>query len=105
MAMIQRFYDPQEGSVLIGAEQLPLSSLNIRWWRRQIGFVGQEPVLFNTTVRENILYGLDDGETVSDEYLEECKEMANLSFLDKNGNQGLETEVAHAVAASQVGKS
>ena len=41
--------------VLIGTEKVALHSLNIRWWRKQIGFVGQEPVLFNTNVRENLM--------------------------------------------------
>eukprot|EP00930_Biecheleria_cincta_P042445 TRINITY_DN29208_c0_g1_i1.p1 TRINITY_DN29208_c0_g1~~TRINITY_DN29208_c0_g1_i1.p1 ORF type:complete len:1315 (-),score=229.41 TRINITY_DN29208_c0_g1_i1:121-3717(-) len=93
MAMLQRFYDPQSGDVLVGNERKPLASLNIRWWRRQLGFVGQEPVLFNTTVRENILYGLDDNEKVSNEHLEACQKMANLGFLFKGGNKGLETQV------------
>ena len=48
MSLIQRFYDPQEGQVFIGADRVALNSVNIRWWRRQIGFVGQEPILFNT---------------------------------------------------------
>mmetsp|Transcript_57302 Transcript_57302/g.101615 ORF Transcript_57302/g.101615 Transcript_57302/m.101615 type:complete len:1276 (+) Transcript_57302:45-3872(+) len=93
MSLIQRFYDPQEGQVVIGSGGTSLDSLNIRWWRRQIGFVGQEPILFNTSVRENVLYGLADDETISEEKLEECKQMANLAFLDKNGNKGLATQV------------
>jgi len=93
MSLIQRFYDPQEGQVYIGSDKIALNTVNIRWWRRQIGFVGQEPVLFNTSVRANIMYGLDDGETVSDEYVSQCEKMSNLAFLYKNGNKGLETEV------------
>ena len=53
MAMIQRFYDPASGAVLIGQEQRALNELNIRWWRKQVGFVGQEPILFDATVKEN----------------------------------------------------
>ena len=34
--------------------------VSVRWLRAQIGLVGQEPVLFNTTVRENIRYGRED---------------------------------------------
>ncbi|CAE7381505.1 ABCB1, partial [Symbiodinium pilosum] len=93
MSLIQRFYDPQEGNVFIGSDRVALNTVNIRWWRRQIGFVGQEPILFNTTVRANILYGLDDGETVTDEYISQCEKMSNLAFLYKNGNKGLETDV------------
>jgi len=39
------------------------------------------------------MYGLDDGETISDERLKECEKMANLNFLYTGGNTGLETEV------------
>ena len=57
---------------------------NIRWWRKQIGFVGQEPVLFNTTVRENLMYGLDASDThVNDDFVKRCEEMCNLGFLYK----------------------
>lgn len=93
MALLQRFYDPIEGRLFIGNQRLPLDQINIRWWRRQIGFVGQEPVLFNTTVRENVMYGLDDGETIAEEKLEEFRKMANLDFLNNDGNKGWETEV------------
>ncbi|CAK9090245.1 ATP-dependent translocase ABCB1 (ATP-binding cassette sub-family B member 1) (Multidrug resistance protein 1) (P-glycoprotein 1) (Phospholipid transporter ABCB1) (CD antigen CD243) [Durusdinium trenchii] len=91
MSLIQRFYDPQEGSVYIGEARKPLAELNIRWWRQQIGFVGQEPVLFNTSVRNNILYGVDGD--VDEEYIKKCEKMCNLKFLYKSGNQGLATEV------------
>ncbi|CAK9045272.1 ATP-dependent translocase ABCB1 (ATP-binding cassette sub-family B member 1) (Multidrug resistance protein 1) (P-glycoprotein 1) (Phospholipid transporter ABCB1) (CD antigen CD243) [Durusdinium trenchii] len=94
MSLLQRFYDPVEGTVYIGSGKMPLSSLNIRWWRKQIGFVGQEPILFNTTVKNNIMYGLDDDDKPpTKEYIEQCEQMCNLAFLHKNGNRGLETEV------------
>eukprot|EP00928_Gymnodinium_smaydae_P033185 TRINITY_DN23836_c0_g1_i1.p1 TRINITY_DN23836_c0_g1~~TRINITY_DN23836_c0_g1_i1.p1 ORF type:complete len:1336 (+),score=227.56 TRINITY_DN23836_c0_g1_i1:98-4009(+) len=95
MAMIQRFYDPQRGSVRIGSERLELSILDIRWWRKQVGFVGQEPLLFDASVLENVKYGLDADETVSEERLNECKRMANLKFLDNHKAQGWETQVGN----------
>jgi len=93
LSMIQRFYDPASGSVLIGDRKVALSDLNIRWWRKQVGFVGQEPILFNKTVLENVKYGLEDNETVSEEHLEKCKRMANLNFLDSHASQGWDTDV------------
>eukprot|EP00913_Durusdinium_trenchii_P001403 g1298.t1 len=53
--------------------------------------VGLEPVLFNTSVRNNILYGVDGD--VDEEYIKKCEKMCNLKFLYKSGNQGLATEV------------
>lgn len=36
-----------------------IQTLNLRWWRRQISLVGQEPCLFDTTIFDNIAYGLE----------------------------------------------
>ena len=55
--LIQRFYDPLGGAVYI--DNQPINELNVRWLRRRIGVVSQEPVLFATTIAENIRYGLE----------------------------------------------
>lgn len=39
---------------------MDIRQLNIKWLRSQLGVVGQEPVLFNTTIAENISLGLKD---------------------------------------------
>ena len=56
--LIQRLYDPSQGKVLLGGTDI--SQLNVGWLRSHIGVVGQEPVLFGTTIRENIRYGRKD---------------------------------------------
>jgi ATP-binding cassette subfamily B (MDR/TAP) protein 1 len=53
--MIERFYDPMEGQVMVDGRDL--KSVNLRDWRQKIGYVGQEPVLFNCSIKENLLYG------------------------------------------------
>ncbi|XP_076025922.1 bile salt export pump [Genypterus blacodes] len=53
--LIQRFYDPEEGKVTLDGHDI--RSLNIQWLRSLIGIVEQEPVLFATTIAENIRYG------------------------------------------------
>uniref|UniRef100_A0A669Q4V3 Bile salt export pump n=1 Tax=Phasianus colchicus TaxID=9054 RepID=A0A669Q4V3_PHACC len=58
--LIQRFYDPTDGMVSITLDGHDIRSLNIQWLRSQIGVVEQEPVLFATTIAENIRYGRDD---------------------------------------------
>eukprot|EP00927_Polykrikos_kofoidii_P002785 TRINITY_DN11111_c1_g4_i1.p1 TRINITY_DN11111_c1_g4~~TRINITY_DN11111_c1_g4_i1.p1 ORF type:complete len:1275 (-),score=225.78 TRINITY_DN11111_c1_g4_i1:64-3888(-) len=84
-ALLQRFYDPREGRILISSARTPLNSVSIAWWRSKVGYVGQEPILFDTTVRENVNYG-GNLPPVSDELLAECGRMANLGFLeDKEG--------------------
>ena len=52
---MMRFYDPDEGKISL--DGVDLKDLNLNWLRKQIGYVGQEPVLFATTIRENLLLG------------------------------------------------
>ncbi|XP_032211751.1 bile salt export pump isoform X1 [Mustela erminea] len=58
LQLIQRFYDPSEGMVTLDGHDI--RSLNVQWLRAQIGIVEQEPVLFSTTIAENIRYGRED---------------------------------------------
>lgn len=54
--LIERFYDPINGRVTL--DGVDIRQLNLKWFRQQIGFVQQEPVLFATTVRGNVEHGL-----------------------------------------------
>ncbi|KAM6985033.1 bile salt export pump [Aplochiton taeniatus] len=53
--LFQRFYNPQEGMVTLDGHDI--RTLNIQWLRSLIGIVEQEPVLFATTIADNIRYG------------------------------------------------
>ena len=53
--LMQRFYDPDKGHILLDGSRLDL--YDRAWLRSQIGVVGQEPVLFATSIKENILLG------------------------------------------------
>ncbi|XAR51802.1 Xenobiotic-transporting ATPase [Bertholletia excelsa] len=58
ISLLQRFYDPLEGEILL--DGVAINQLQLKWLRSQIGFVSQEPVLFATTIKENILFGKED---------------------------------------------
>jgi ATP-binding cassette subfamily B (MDR/TAP) protein 1 len=58
ISLIERFYDPQGG--VISLDGVDIRELQLRWLRFQIGLVSQEPVLFGTSIRDNIAYGNDD---------------------------------------------
>ncbi|KNG80787.1 putative multidrug resistance protein 1, 2 [Aspergillus nomiae NRRL 13137] len=81
LALIQRWYDPLEGNVFIGGHSM--NQLNLQWMRSQIGFVAQEPLLFNTSIHENIVYGLGaeadhlDQDTIVDK-VQEAAKLANI---------------------------
>jgi ABC-type multidrug transport system fused ATPase/permease subunit len=55
LSLLLRFYDPQKGRVLVDGHDI--REFQYRSLRRQIAVVPQEPVLFSTTVRDNIAYG------------------------------------------------
>jgi ABC-type multidrug transport system fused ATPase/permease subunit len=58
VSLIMRFYDPQEGAVLVGG--LNIKNYRYQSLRREIGVVLQDSVLFGATIRENISYGKPD---------------------------------------------
>lgn len=58
-----------------------ISRLNVQWLRSYIGLVGQEPVLFDTTIRENILYGNEN--VTEDEMIKAAKEANAHDFISK----------------------
>jgi ATP-binding cassette subfamily B (MDR/TAP) protein 1 len=55
VALLQRFYDPDSGHITLDGTEI--QKLQLKWLRQQMGLVGQEPVLFNDTIRANIAYG------------------------------------------------
>ncbi|CAF0848927.1 unnamed protein product [Rotaria sordida] len=88
--LLEHFYDPTGGQILINQNEL--SSLNLQWWRSQIGFVSQEPVLFNSTIRENIAYG-DTSRIVSMEEIEQAAKNANIHHFITTLPKQYETNV------------
>ncbi|WVZ96174.1 hypothetical protein U9M48_041843 [Paspalum notatum var. saurae] len=79
ISLIERFYDPQLGEVLI--DGVNLKEFQLRWIRSKIGLVSQEPVLFAASIRDNIAYGKDNA---TDEEIRAAAELANASkFIDK----------------------
>ncbi|NXQ39316.1 MDR1 protein, partial [Catharus fuscescens] len=81
--LIQRFYDPKEGMVTLDGQDI--KTLNVRYLREIIGVVNQEPVLFATTIAENIRYGRED---VTMEEIEKATKEANAyDFIMKLPNK------------------
>ena len=64
ISLIERFYDPDSGRVLL--DEVDIRKFRLSWLRQQMGLVSQEPVLFNESIRANILYGNDGNATVEE---------------------------------------
>uniref|UniRef100_A0A8C9TAZ3 ATP-binding cassette sub-family B member 5 n=1 Tax=Scleropages formosus TaxID=113540 RepID=A0A8C9TAZ3_SCLFO len=70
--LLQRFYDPDAGEITLDGHDI--RTLNVKWLREHIGIVSQEPILFGTTIAENIRYGREDA---TDEDIERAVREAN----------------------------
>ncbi|KAK9468259.1 P-loop containing nucleoside triphosphate hydrolase protein [Lipomyces arxii] len=88
IGLIERFYKPLGGNILLDGHDI--NNLNVKWLRRQISLVSQEPVLFSCSIFENVAYGLigTKYESASDiekrELVNAACEQANaLSFIEK----------------------
>ncbi|CAN6278442.1 unnamed protein product [Urochloa humidicola] len=88
LSLIERFYDPDSGTILLDGKNL--KSLKLSWLRQQVGLVGQEPVLFNDTIRANIIYGK---EQVSEEEIVAVAEAANAHGFISALSSGYDTSV------------
>ncbi|PHU08872.1 ABC transporter B family member 9 [Capsicum chinense] len=79
ISLLERFYDPEAGEVLI--DGVNLKKYQLKWIRQQIGLVSQEPILFATTIKENISYGK---ENATEEEINTAIEIANAAnFIKK----------------------
>ncbi|KAL0889773.1 hypothetical protein Bca101_013756 [Brassica carinata] len=79
VSLLQRFYDPVAGEVLI--DDVPINKLQVKWLRSQMGLVSQQPVLFATSIKQNILFGKEDASM--DEVMEAAKASNAHDFISQ----------------------
>lgn len=97
VGLVERFYSPIEGKVYL--DGVDISTLNLRWLRRQISLVSQEPTLFSTTIYENIKHGLigskweDESEEKQQELIYEAARKANAHDFVTSLPEGYQTNV------------
>lgn len=97
MDLIERFYLPVGGTILLDGHDT--QTLNLRWLRQQISIVSQEPVLFGTTVYNNIRHGLigsrfeNESEDKIQQLVENAARIANAHSFVSALPKGYETSV------------
>ncbi|XP_038120365.1 ATP-binding cassette sub-family B member 10, mitochondrial [Culex quinquefasciatus] len=90
-SLLLRLYDPNSGSIQLDGHDL--RELNPMSLRSYIGAVNQEPILFSGSIRENILYGLNMGDRVSESTFERVVREAHVHEFAQDFPQGLDTLV------------
>lgn len=88
ISLLQRFYDPIGGSILL--DGVAIEKLQLKWLRSQMGLVSQEPALFATSIKENILFGKEDA--TMDEVVEAAKASNAHNFISQFPS-GYDTQV------------
>jgi len=89
VSILERFYDIEDGQILL--DGVDMRSMNVKWLRRQIGIVGQEPILFATSILENIAYG-KDGNATTEEVIDAAKKANAHKFISALSS-GYQTDV------------
>lgn len=79
LKLLNRFYDPQEGRILL--DGVPLRSLSLRQLRESMGYVFQETYLFGSTIRDNILFG--NPKAAEEEVTAAARHAAAHSFIEQ----------------------
>lgn len=89
LSLLQRFYDPLEGEILL--DGIAINKLQLKWLRSQMALVSQEPSLFSTTIKENILFGKEDA-TMED--ILEASKACDAHYFISQLPQGYDTQVS-----------
>ncbi|XP_010266821.1 PREDICTED: ABC transporter B family member 13-like [Nelumbo nucifera] len=93
ISMMERFYDPTSGKILLDGHDL--KSLQLKWLRKQMGLVNQEPALFAMSIAGNIMYGKVDAEM---EQIIEASKAANAHSFIQGLPDGYHTQVGEGGA-------
>ena len=89
ISLLERFYDPVKGNILLDGHKI--KQLQLKWLRSQMGLVNQEPILFSTSIKENILIGKPGA---SMETVVKAARAANVHDFIMKLNDGYETKVS-----------
>lgn len=88
-ALIERFYQPNSGKLMIGDHNI--AEIDLTNWRSQIGYVSQNSAIFSGTIRDNLTYGLSA--SLSDAELWHGLTLAYADKFVRDFPQQMETEI------------
>lgn len=101
-SLISRLYDPTSGEILL--DGYDLKNYNSSELSEKIGFILQEPFLFNGTVRDNILYGNEKLKHLDDNQLMMLLKNEGLADLVERFEKGLDTKIVSGGDSMSLGE-
>uniref|UniRef100_A0A8C8VPD6 Antigen peptide transporter 2 n=1 Tax=Pelusios castaneus TaxID=367368 RepID=A0A8C8VPD6_9SAUR len=99
VGLLERFYEPQSGEILL--DGVPIREYEHRYLHSQVALVGQEPVLFSGSIRENITYGLGG---CGEEQVSTAARAAHAAGFIAELDGGFETDVGEKGGQLSVGQ-
>lgn len=104
ISLLERFYDVDSGKGSISCNGININDMNVYDYRRNLSLVAQEPTMFRGTIRDNILFGVSDPSTVSDERIHQvCRDALIHDFI-VSLPQGYDTDVGQRGVAMSGGQ-
>ena len=79
VCLVERFYGPGSGAIYLDGKDI--STVSLRDYRALVSLVSQEPTLFEETLRDNILLGVEDGAISDDALIQSCKDANIYDFI------------------------
>jgi ATP-binding cassette subfamily B protein AbcA/BmrA len=90
-SLLERFYEPDSGSILLGDR--PIGDYSLLSWRGAIGYVSQDSPLMAGTIRDNLCYGVDSRIAKDDSRIEEAARAAYADEFIRLLPRGYDTDV------------
>lgn len=97
ISLLERLYDPVKGDILV--DGCNIKSIHLKWLRSQMGLVSQEPILFATSVKENILFGKEEAAM---ELVIKAAKAANAHNFISKLPEGYDTQVSYTNSISLI---
>ncbi|KAJ5058639.1 P-loop containing nucleoside triphosphate hydrolase protein [Bipolaris maydis] len=79
ISLIERFFDPEKGQVIFGSNNI--KDQNLKNYRSQLALVSQSPTLFDGTIRDNIVFGIENGSPGEEAVIQACKDANIYGFI------------------------
>ncbi|KAF5022641.1 hypothetical protein F66182_5317 [Fusarium sp. NRRL 66182] len=95
ISLLERFYDLEPDNGMVLCNDVDIKDINVYDYRRSLSLVSQEPTMFRGSIRDNILFGVADPDSVTDEKIHQVCRDAFIHDFIVSLPEGYSTDVGH----------